>query len=70
MKRPKGWDLTGGKYGKLEVLTPAGEDDLLNPFTNLTRWRCQCTCGNEKPRVIASNLVYGLTQSCGCGRRA
>jgi hypothetical protein len=32
------------------------------------RWKCKCTCGTQKD-VIGSNLIKGLTTSCGCLKR-
>lgn len=53
-------DLTGRRYGMLQVLEFAGRDR-----DGHTLWLCKCDCGNE--RVISSrNLRY--SKSCGCKR--
>ncbi|WP_251315796.1 AP2 domain-containing protein [Flintibacter muris] len=54
-------DLTGQKYGKLTVLTPAER------INGRTAWRCRCDCGQEKV-VRTSHLRDGHTTSCGCVR--
>ena len=48
-------DLTGRKFGRLEVIERVGE----------AKWRCLCECGNETI-VKTGNLTSGGTQSCGC----
>lgn len=54
-------DLTGQRFGQLEVLGPAGSR------SGRTAWRCRCDCGEETV-VLGLNLVAGRTKSCGCGR--
>ena len=52
-------DLTGKKFGKLEVI---GVHDTGN---RKTYYVCQCDCGNVKV-VRADSLISGATKSCGC----
>lgn len=51
-------DLTGRKFGRLTVI----EFDHSN---HGAYWKCECDCGNEII-VVASSLLNGSTQSCGC----
>lgn len=52
-------DLTGKKFGRLTVLNrvPSRSSNI--------KWLCVCDCGGSK-EILSSNLVRGLTQSCGC----
>ena len=52
-------DLTGKKFGKLEVI---GVHDT---GSRKTYYVCQCDCGNVKV-VRADSLISGATKSCGC----
>ncbi len=55
-------DLTGQKFGKLQVVSLWG-----NAFTekiNTTFWKCICDCG-EETIVSSGNLRNNLTKSCG-----
>lgn len=54
-------NLTGKRFGKLTVLE---KGDSKN---GRTYWKCRCDCGKEIS-VIASNLLRGNTQTCGCSR--
>ncbi len=56
-------DLTGLRYGKLTVIENAGSDK-----NGHARWLCKCDCGNKKV-VTGTNLIRGLTTSCGCEHR-
>lgn len=56
----KALDLTGRRFGDLRVLFR-----VANGAGEKTRWRCLCDCG-EETTAAGSNLVRGLTQSCGC----
>jgi len=58
-------NLTGLSFGRLTILqraTNAGQGHKAR-----TRWLCLCACGTEKI-VYATNLLRGLTLSCGCYR--
>lgn len=62
MSSSKTEDLTGKKFGKLQVLQLWG-----NYFTNnqhTTFWKCKCECGNEAI-VAHTNLHSKQTTSCG-----
>lgn len=61
---PKLIDLTGKRFGKLVVLE-RGENYISPNGTKLTRWICQCDCG-EIIHTTLSHLKYGHTKSCGC----
>lgn len=56
----KSIDITGNKYGKLNVqyLLPERK-------RKLKVWHCKCDCGNEI-NVVQSALTSGNTKSCGC----
>lgn len=54
-------DLSGQRFGKLTIVRRAENN------SKATRWLCRCDCG-ETLIVYASNLVRGLTTSCGCSR--
>lgn len=53
-------DLTGQIFNRLTVLRVDTKRKSKNKY-----WICQCSCGNIKS-IQHSNLVSGLTQSCGC----
>lgn len=52
-------DLTGKKFGKLEVI------GIADTTTRKTYWICKCDCGNYK-NVRADSLLCGAIKSCGC----
>lgn len=56
-------DLTGNKYGKLEVLSYAGMGS--NAKQRYSQWLCRCDCGNT---CVAPGymLQAGRKKSCGC----
>lgn len=57
-------DLTGERFGKIEVLQRAGSE----PRGHST-WLCRCDCGNRKI-IIGYNLKQrGDSASCGCGHK-
>nr|DAG62938.1 MAG TPA: hypothetical protein [Caudoviricetes sp.] len=57
-------DLTGQRFGRLEVLALA--DDYVSPKGCIKKcWLCICDCGN-KTIVTSSDLKSGHTKSCGC----
>lgn len=53
-------DLTGMRFGRLLVL---GNTKLVRHHQRM--WLCICDCGNKK-EITASNLLAGITKSCGC----
>ena len=53
-------DLSGQQFGLLTVLDRV---DGSKPV----RWRCRCTCG-KTIEALSSNLLRGLSTSCGCKR--
>lgn len=59
---PKHKDMTGLRFGRLTVLSRAGN----NASGNIL-WLCRCDCGYEKT-VPGSELRRGKIRSCGCLR--
>jgi len=57
-------DLTGLKFGRLEVLGDVGEHSRKHEIV----WMCLCDCGNIAG-VRTSHLKKGHTKSCGCLHR-
>ena len=55
-------DLTGGRFGRLTVLSRAGSTKW-----GSSAWRVKCDCGSEF-RISAHHLSGG-TKSCGCLQR-
>lgn len=55
-------DLTGQKFGKLLAIKESGRKG------KHIAWLCRCDCGTKKS-VLATNLTYGNSKSCGCGQR-
>jgi hypothetical protein len=55
-------DLTGQRFGRLEVLSFVGTDQLG------AIWRVRCDCGTEKT-ARAKTLRAGHAKSCGCYSR-
>lgn len=58
MSKPR--NLTGQRFGNLVAISRADNDP-----SGKTRWLCRCDCGEEKV-ILSTNLVRGLTRSCGC----
>lgn len=56
-------DIEGLKFNKLRVIAYAGAETKRKK--SLSRWYCQCECGNIKI-IIGSQLKNGKTKSCGC----
>lgn len=52
--------LIGNRFGRLVVIDSAGKSKHRNLLVLV-----KCDCGNQKI-VIANNLRYGTTKSCGC----
>lgn len=64
MTRSEKYDLTGKRFGKLEVkkrVPPMGREGTVY-------WEVLCDCGNTTI-VEGPNLRRGNTKSCGCLRR-
>ena len=57
-------DLTGSRFGRLEVLHRHSENTKLG----FPIWVCLCSCGN-KSLVQGNHLRSGATESCGCLHR-
>lgn len=56
-------DLTGQRFGRLQVMARAASDKNGN-----AKWRCACDCGNERV-VYSQSMRSGATTSCGCLNR-
>lgn len=56
-------DLTGERFGRLEVLGVARK--VTSGKRERYYWACRCDCGNEK-EVRTDCLTSGLVKSCGC----
>lgn len=54
----------GDKFGRLTV-TELGEPYVSPKGKRMTRWVCECICGNAA-RVVSTKLHSGHTSSCGC----
>jgi hypothetical protein len=52
-------DLTGKKFGKLNVL------EFSHKVKKVRYWKCKCDCGNEKV-INGFHLKRGKINSCGC----
>ena len=48
-------DMTGERYGSWTCIAPGSK----------SKWLCRCDCGTER-EVDRSNLIYGISTSCGC----
>jgi len=60
--RIKATDRIGQKYGKLLVLSIAGQNK-----NHVALLKCVCDCGNTTI-INSGNITNGNTRSCGCGR--
>lgn len=56
-------DMTGQRFGRLEVLERAMPPE--GKKANYAQWRCRCDCGVIKV-INGSNLRTGKSTSCGC----
>lgn len=52
--------LNGRKFGRLTVLTYAGQDK-----SGSRMWECRCECGKIKI-IRGQSIKRGITKSCGC----
>ena len=60
-------DLIGHKFGLLTVIEDLGYKTYGESKQRQRILQCQCDCGN--PTIVTySNLIFGLTKSCGCLR--
>lgn len=57
-------DLTGKRFDRLTVLEKCPVE-YTKSGNRVFKWRCRCDCGNVV-NVVHSNLVKGVTGSCGC----
>ena len=57
-------NLIGQRFNKLVVL----EDSGLRNTDGTIKWHCKCDCGNYN-NVNTTNLLRGITKSCGCLRK-
>lgn len=53
-------DLENKQFGQLTVIKSVGRDKF-----NRVKWECLCSCG-KTTIVDSTNLIEGITQSCGC----
>lgn len=53
-------DLTGRSFGRLVVLSREEND-----VNGKTRWRCSCSCGEQKV-IRGRDMLSGKIKSCGC----
>lgn len=58
-KLSKPIDFTGRQFGRMTIVARVG---LLH---GKSTWSCRCSCGNTKV-VKITNLLRGVTASCGC----
>ena len=62
-------DLTGRRFGRLEVLRRAETRYKYGAQGQVIRteptWLCRCDCGNERV-ILGMNLREGRSNSCGC----
>lgn len=56
--------LEGKTFGRLTVI----EREAIPPKRGVA-WRCACSCGNMARNILSTNLVRGITKSCGCYQR-
>lgn len=62
MPKVKFSDITGLRFGRLEVLEPTSSH-----ITSETKFVCRCDCGTVKA-IVGRSLTKGFTTSCGCYR--
>jgi 5-methylcytosine-specific restriction endonuclease McrA len=55
--------IAGQKFGRLTAIRETSERRR-----GCVMWECQCDCGAER-LVKASDLIAGITLSCGCAKR-
>ena len=57
----KQMDVTGMRFGRLEVIGKVDEKDK----HGRQLWLCKCDCGNEK-KAYSIDMSSGRVKSCGC----
>jgi hypothetical protein len=57
---PQQLDLTNKKFNMITVISKVGVNNH-----GQTVWLCRCDCGKYK-KMIGSNVVFGISKSCGC----
>lgn len=57
-------DLTGRRFGRLEVIKLVGT----HPKKRVLVWLCRCDCGNEK-EMLSTAMTSNHARSCGCLQR-
>lgn len=57
---PKRLDLVGQKFGRLNV------KEFYDVQHGMSRWLCDCDCGNKNIIVYGRHMKSGNTVSCGC----
>lgn len=61
---------SGEQFGHWTVVGPVTlRPQQSNPSTQYSVAPCRCVCGTER-EVSVSNLLSGMSQSCGCTRKA
>ncbi len=55
-------DISGKRFGRWTAISRFEKSDLKN---NKVFYKCRCDCGNER-EVSRTNLVGGISKSCGC----
>jgi hypothetical protein len=61
-------DLVGQQFERLTVTELVDAKTKHGRPNSQSTWRCKCSCGGERV-AVASVLVHGLAQSCGCMKR-
>ena len=61
-------DLTGQRFGKLQIIEYAGTYHSESGAPKGAAWLCQCDCGNTKV-LKGTALNNGKVKSCGCLRK-
>ena len=66
---PNTVDLTGRRFGKLQVVEKLPVKHTYPSGQKTGKWRCKCDCGKEIVTISAA-LLKGTTKSCGCTWRS
>jgi hypothetical protein len=63
-------DLAGRTFGRWTVLECSGRvSKKSGSSVGQSTWKCQCSCGRVKEKVLYASLTKGGSQSCGCLRK-